>query len=72
MKATTNTVEAFFSLLKRGIVGTFHNVSRKHLHRYVSEFEFRWNSRMVDDGARLQWLIRNSEGRRLTHAMQTR
>lgn len=65
--ATTNTVEAFFSLLKRGVIGTFHNVSRKHLHRYVAEFEFRWNSRTVDDGARLQAAIRGAEGKRLMY-----
>ena len=49
----SNTVESAFSLLKRGIYGTFHNVSRKHLHRYVAEFDFRWNARKVDDGERL-------------------
>ena len=70
VKTTTNTVEAFFAILKRGVIGTFHNVSRKHLHRYVSEFEFRWNSRGVDDGARIQSLIRNGEGRRLRYAEQ--
>ena len=44
---TTNTVEASFALLKRGVYGTFHNLSRKHLHRYCTEFDFRWNSRDV-------------------------
>jgi transposase-like protein len=42
---TTNTVEGFFSLLKRGIVGTFHHVSPQHLQRYVTEFDFRYNHR---------------------------
>jgi transposase-like protein len=64
---TTNTVEAFFSLLKRGIIGTFHNVSRKHLHRYVSEFEFRWNTRKMDDGARIKAAVRGAEGKRLMY-----
>lgn len=41
----SNTVESAFSLLKRGIYGTFHNVSRRHLHRYIAEFDFRWNAR---------------------------
>jgi len=40
----SNTVESAFSLLKHGMYGTFHNVSRKHLHRYVAEFDFRWNA----------------------------
>ena len=66
----TNTVEGFFSLLKRGVIGTFHNVSRKHLHRYVSELEFRWNTRRMDDGARLRSLVRAADGRRLTYAEQ--
>lgn len=72
VEATTNTVEAFFAILKRGVIGTFHNVSRKHLHHYVSEFEFRWNSRKMDDGARLQWAIRSGEGKRPMYAMQVR
>lgn len=66
--AYTNTVEAFFALLKRGVIGTFHNVSRKHLHRYVAEFEFRWNTRTMDDGERLTALVRNADGRRLMYA----
>jgi hypothetical protein len=49
---TTNTVEGVFSLFKRGIYGTFHSVSRKHLHRYLAEFDFRYNTRKIDDGAR--------------------
>ena len=64
---TTNTVEAFFALLKRGIVGTFHNVSKKHLHRYVAEFEFRWNTRKMDDGARIKALVAGAEGKRLVY-----
>jgi hypothetical protein len=67
---TTNTVEAFFSLLKRGVIGTFHSVSKKHLHRYCSEFEFRWNTRKLDDGGRFVALIQKGEGARLTYAEQ--
>lgn len=62
---TTNTVEGFFSLLKRGLIGTFHHVSRKHLHRYLSEFEFRYNTRKMDDGERTMRAIRAAEGKRL-------
>ena len=61
------TVESAFSLLKRGIYGTFHNVSRKHLHRYVSEFDYRWNARKVDDGERLARAIRSAVGKRLRY-----
>lgn len=63
----SNTVESAFALLKRGIYGTFHNVSRKHLHRYVAEFDFRWNARKVDDGARLALAIKKSAGKRLRY-----
>jgi hypothetical protein len=62
----SNTAESVFSLLKRGIYGTFHNVSRKHLHRYVAEFDFRWNNRKVDDGERTMNAIRNADRKRLT------
>jgi len=64
---TTNTVEGFFSLLKRGIYGVYHNVSRKHLQRYLDEFEFRYNHRMIDDGARTVAAIKGSEGKRLMY-----
>lgn len=69
---STNTVEAFFAVLKRGVYGTFHNVSRKHLHRYVSEFEFRWNNRGVDDGERTRRAILGAEGKRLMYRVATR
>ncbi len=45
----TNTIESAFSLLKRGIVGSFHVISPKHLHRYLSEFEYRFNRRELPD-----------------------
>ena len=45
----TNTIEGFWSLLKRAIVGTFHKVSRKYLPLYVAEFQFRYNNRINDD-----------------------
>ena len=64
---TTNTVEGFFSLLKRGLMGTFHHVSRKHLHRYLAEFEFRDNHRHIEDGARTVAAIRGADGRRLKY-----
>ena len=64
-EATTNAVEGFFSLLKRGIYGTFHSVSKKHLHRYVDEFAFRYNTRTADDGSRALAAIRAGDGRRL-------
>ena len=45
----TNTIEGSWSIFKRGIVGTFHNVSKKYLHLYVVEFQFRYNNRFNDD-----------------------
>jgi hypothetical protein len=66
----TNTIEGAFSLIKRGMYGTFHSVSKKHLHRYMSEFEFRYNTRKLDDGARVEAAIKRCEGKRLTYAEQ--
>lgn len=63
----TNTVEGFFSLLKRGIVGSFHHVSKGHLHRYTTEFEFRYNRRHATDGERAADIARGAEGKRLTY-----
>jgi transposase-like protein len=69
---TTNAVEGFFSLLKRGMYGTFHNVSRKHLHRYVTEFEFRHNHRKLTDGERTVLAIQQGEGKRLMYQSPVR
>jgi len=63
----TNTVESYFALLKRGLYGTFHAVSKKHLHRYVSEFEFRWNNRKLDDSKRVTAAIKGADGKRLMY-----
>jgi len=41
----TGTIDGYWGLLKRGIIGSYHQVSIKHLHRYLSEFQFRWNNR---------------------------
>ena len=43
--AHTNTAEGYFSVLKRGMIGTYHHVSEAHLHRYLAEFDFRYNDR---------------------------
>lgn len=66
----SNTIESAFSLIKRGVYGTFHSVSKKHLHRYMSEFEFRYNTRSLTDGERIAAAIKATEGKRLTYAEQ--
>jgi transposase-like protein len=63
----TNTVEGFFSLLKRGINGVYHHVGRGHLDRYCDEFAFRYEHRQISDGARAERLVRGAEGKRLTY-----
>lgn len=67
---TTNTVEGYFSILKRGLVGTYHHVSAQHLQRYVEEFDFRYNTRTslgFTDTERATMLLKNSSGKRLTY-----
>jgi transposase-like protein len=66
--AHTNTVEGFFSLLKRGIHGVYHHVSRGHLQRYCDEFAFRYERRKVSDGERAVMLVEGAEGKRLTYS----
>jgi transposase-like protein len=63
----TNTIEGFFSLLKRGIVGTFHHIGTEHLEKYCDEFAFRYSWRQVSDGERAFQLFKGSEGKRLTY-----
>lgn len=67
----TNTVEGYFAILKRGVNDTSHHVSRKHLPRYLDEFEFRYNRRDVGDSARTVAALMGAEGKRLMYR-QTR
>lgn len=64
---TTNTVESFFATVKRGLNGIYHAVSKEHLHRYMAEFEFRYNNRQLEDGQRITAAIQASEGKRLLY-----
>lgn len=57
----TNTVESHFSLLKRGVFGTFHNISEAHLHRYLAEFDFRANTRDLTDAERAAALLASAQ-----------
>lgn len=63
----TNTVESYFSLLKRGVMGSFHHVSKKHLHRYCDEFSHRWNYHKDGDAPCTVAAIRGGEGKRLMY-----
>lgn len=63
----TNTVESFFALLKRSVYGSWHRVSKKHLHRYATEVEFRWNHRQRTDAERTVDLIALSKGKRMSY-----
>jgi transposase-like protein len=63
----TNSAEAYFALLKRGIHGTFHHVSKQHLHRYCNEFNFRWCGRKLEDVERRDAAVRGAEGKRLMY-----
>lgn len=66
----TNTVESYFSVFKRGMRGTYQHCSEKHLHRYLAEFDFRYNNRAklgVDDATRAESALKGIKGRRLTY-----
>jgi transposase-like protein len=68
--AGTQSAEAFFAILKRGIMGSFHSVSEQHLQRYVDEFAFRWDTRSamgVEDAERARRVVQNTIGRRLKY-----
>ena len=65
--AYTNTAEGFFSQLKRSIDGTFHHVSAQHLHRYLAEFDYRYNTRKWKDGERTVKAIQMAGGKRLVY-----
>jgi hypothetical protein len=66
----TNTVEGYFSILKRGIYGIYQHVSEAHLQRYLTEFDFRYSNRIrlgVDDVQRTEIAVKGAQGRRLTY-----
>lgn len=63
----TNTIEGFFGILRRGLIGTYQHVSAKHLKRYLSEFDFRYNTRQITDGERTAEALKGIDGRRLTY-----
>ncbi len=65
--AYTNTLEGWFSLLKRGVNGTFHHVSEQHLDRYVGEFVYRYNNRKMTDNERAHKALKAIEGKRLVY-----
>jgi transposase-like protein len=68
--AHTNTAEAFFAILKRGVMGSFHSISEQHLQRYCDEFAFRWNHRSalgIEDTERAAAAIKGAAGKRLTY-----
>jgi transposase-like protein len=66
---STNEVESYFALLKRGIVGSFHSVSKQHLDRYCDEFSFRWSNRKMSDGDRTTKALEKSKGKRLKYSV---
>ncbi len=68
--AHTNTLEGFYSVFKRGMKGVYQHCSEKHLHRYVSEFDFRYNARSamgIEDAERAAMVVRGAKGKRLMY-----
>ena len=65
--ASTNSIESEWSLFKRGIIGTYHHMSDKHLHRYVAEFEGRRNARPYDTLVQIKMLVRGMDKKRLRY-----
>src|SRR2546423_10527903 len=68
--AYTNTVEGYYSIFKRGMKGVYQHCAEKHLHRYLSEFDFRYSNRValgVNDGERADLAIKGAAGKRLTY-----
>jgi transposase-like protein len=68
--AQTNTLEGFFWVFKRGLIGVYQHVDEKHLHRYLAEFDFRFNTRAklgIDDTERTARAVAGARGKRLTY-----
>lgn len=69
-KTHIQSAEAFFAILKRGVMGSFHSVSEQHLQRYIDEFAFRWNTRSavgVEDAERTAKIVKGAAGKRLKY-----
>ncbi len=66
----TNTIEGYFSIFKRGMKGTYQHCAKKHLHRYLAEFDFRYNHRVANgynDADRAERVLKGIVGKRLTY-----
>jgi len=63
----TNTLEGYYSIFKRGMIGTYQHCGEQHLQRYVTEFDFRYNGRKLNDNERRDAALRGIEGKRLTY-----
>ena len=67
---TTNTVDGYYSIFKRGMKGVYQHCKEKHLHRYLAEFDFRYSNRIalgINDGDRAVLAMKGIEGKRLTY-----
>jgi transposase-like protein len=64
---TTNTVEGYFGIFKRGMRGNYQHCAEKNLHRYLAEYDFRYNTRDMTDSERAMLAVRSGEGKRLTY-----
>jgi transposase-like protein len=64
---TTNTVEGYFGIFKRGMRGNYQHCAEKNLHRYLAEFDFRYNTRSMSDGERAALAVKSGVGKRLTY-----
>jgi hypothetical protein len=63
----SNSAENFFSILKRGVIGTYHHWSAAHTHRYLAEFDFRYSTKDATDAERSDKMLRGIVGKRLTY-----
>ena len=63
----TNTLEGYYSIFKRGMRGTYQHCSESHLQRYVTEFDFRYNGRKLNDNERRDKALEGISGKRLTY-----
>lgn len=67
----SNNAENFFSILKRGVIGTYHHWSAAHIHRYLAEFDFRYSTKDISDKERADQALKGIVGKRLTYRRPT-